>query len=189
MATLADAIGAEWPAAFPDVRLSGDMIALLLALVDLETGTGASAWNWNLGNMVSTSDAQTWFYGYDSSNLRKFRAFESLGHGVVGFVKQVMSPTRPAWRDGLMSGDPTTFVKALGGVFGGPKYFEADLQRYLAAFLSRWDKYRGKYSSVAPVVGQSGGSTRAGSRSGAAVLVMTLAALAALAAVAVAGHR
>lgn len=147
--------------------LTPKIAALLLALVDLETGTGSDIENWNLGNLVSTSDEQSWFAGIDTGNARRFRAFGSLLDGAKGLVKQLTSDTRVAWRNGLLSGNPHRFVEALGGVYGGPKYFEANLDRYRKAFLQRW----ARYEPAEPITARPP-RTRSGAGAGLALLLL-----------------
>lgn len=183
MAVLADVIRQEWPRTFPGVRLDGRILALVLALVDLEVAGGESSYNWNLGNMVQTKDDRPWFSASDRGNQRKFVAFGSLAEGARALVKQLMSTTRPQWRDGLLSGDPTTFVHALGGQFGGPRYFEADVGRYLDAFMGRWEKYRPTQSA------KSRGASGSASEGNATLAVIALGALVVVAALSMAGGR
>lgn len=134
-----------------------DVLALLLGLWDLETGTGASMKNHNWGNIVSTSETQEFFRGLDSGNQRKFRSYPTAEAGAENFIRQVTRESRAQWRDGLMTGDPTLFVNALAGKNGGPKYFEANPDRYLRTFLGRWQRYASPSSPPAPP--SSGGSS------------------------------
>ena len=134
---LADA----WRARFGE-PVAPDVLALLLALWDLETATGESQFNWNFGNIITTHPDTTPFYiADDSGNLRNFRAFEDIDDGAEGFVSQLTRPSRQQWWDGLLTGDPEAFVRALNGQNGGPSYFEADFDRYLNTFLIRWRRY------------------------------------------------
>lgn len=134
-ATAAQMAGAwgEYPA---------DQQALLLALWDFETGGGARMWCWNAGNIVRTAQwSGDWYEADDTGNWRQFRAYPSLAAGAAALARLVDSDSRPQWREGLWSGDPETFVRALHGDNGGPAYFEAPLDRYLTGFLQRWQKY------------------------------------------------
>lgn len=140
MADVHQALLLAWSSARGE-QLSPRVAALLLALVDLETAGGQAVKNYNLGNIVSTNEAQPWFVGLDSGNTRRFRAYGSLADGAGSLVKQLLSDTRKEWRNGLLSGNPHRFVESLGGVYGGPKYFEANLERYRDAFLARWQRY------------------------------------------------
>lgn len=137
------------------------VLALLMALADLETGDGSpggtvmpNAYHHNLGNIVLPSSlvpttSQSVFTlsgdeggGSGSSAPEHFyKVYPTHQAGAEGFVRQLVSDTRPHWRRGLLSGDPEEFVRALNGQRGGPSYFEANFARYLAAFRGRWQKY------------------------------------------------
>lgn len=116
---------------------NGDIITLMLTLWALETGNGASMFNFNMGNIVAVSESQDYWIGDDSGNTRKFRSWSNLDAGATGLVRQLTSETRPHWHAGVLSGDPENFVKSLKGVYGGPAYFEADLDVYLIGFFAR----------------------------------------------------
>jgi hypothetical protein len=121
------------------------VLALLLALWDLETAAGASMFHWNFGNVIATRpDSQLFYVADDSGNTRKFRAYNDANDGARGLVQQLTSSTRPEWHTGLLTGDPNAFVRALSGADGGPAYFEADPERYRRTFLERWRKYSPK---------------------------------------------
>jgi hypothetical protein len=192
MAAVSDAIRAEWPRAFPSVPLTGRTLALLLALCDLETATGRKVYNYNLGNIVSTSEEQQWFGGYDSGNARRFRAWPSLFEGARAFAKQLMSTTRPEWRKALLGGDPVVFAQALGGVFGGHRYYEASVASYTNTFLQRWQAYKSLSQNVSsyPPMGSarppSGAVNRGG---GSPVLLLAITAVTIVAAFAFAGTK
>jgi hypothetical protein len=124
--------------------LRSDVAALLLGLIDLETRTGHAVKNWNLGNQVVPAHLeveQPWWEGVDSGNVRKFRSFDSLRAGARGLIRQLTKPSRKHWGRALRTGNPETFVAALGGKHGGMKYFEARFGRYRKAFLIRWQRY------------------------------------------------
>lgn len=125
-----------------DLGLIGrDVLALLLALWDLETGAGTSQRNNNFGNIIAVNEELHHYVGTDNGNTRRFRSYPSVSQGALAFVQQLTSNTRLEWRSGLMSGDPLQFVNALGGLNGGSKYFEAPVDRYKQTFLERWQKY------------------------------------------------
>lgn len=124
--------------------LTNRMVWLLLAHSDLETAAWTRCYNYNLGNIIRTPQWQgDWYEANDSGNQRQFRAYPSLDSGASGLVNQIVSPTRPQWRAGLLSGDPATYVAALAGKHGGPAYFEANPDSYLKGFLARYQKYAG----------------------------------------------
>lgn len=154
MGAVLKALRAEWRALLGSA-LTSDVAALLLALVDLETRTGHAIKNHNLGNQVVPAHLeveQAWFAGVDSGNLRRFRAYKSLRAGARGFVRQMTGKSRPKWARALRSGNPETFVAALGGKHGGPKYFEATFPMYRKAFLTRWRRYGTATRGGAPIL-------------------------------------
>lgn len=150
----------------PEVpKPTGERLALLLALWDLETATGGQHRNHNFGNQVATRpDVQEFYAALDSGNPRKFRSYDSAEEGAASFVSQLNSDTRPQWREGLRTGNPTEFVRALKGLNGGPAYFELNFEDYLSRFLGRWERYDPKDfpprrgSSTTPPTGQRGPS-------------------------------
>ena len=145
---VAQALSSAWARRFGEPA-PATVLALLLGLADLETNTfgtvnGKGFYNYNLGNIVAPyPDTQVWFAALDSGNPRKFRAWNSLDAGAEGFVKQLTSDTRKEWHAGLLTGDPEKFVRALNGQNGGPHYFEANFDQYLAGYKARWGRYAG----------------------------------------------
>lgn len=178
-ATASDILQDTWRALF-GAAVRPDVLALLLGLWDLETGTGRSMHNNNWGNIVRTSESQDFFVGNDSGNVRKFRHFETPQDGARNFIQQLTRDSRAQWREGLLTGDPAAFVNALAGKNGGPKYFEANPDRYLRTFLGRWQRYSRPSSPGAPP--SSGGTAPGapGRASGALVAVLVIGALAAV---------
>ena len=145
--TVLNALATAWRDRFGE-PLRGDVAALLLALSDLETASFKSLSNHNLGNIIAVSDSQDFYRGLDSGNARRFRAYASLQEGADQLINQLTRDSRAEWRDGLLSGDPEGFVRALNGQNGGPAYFEASFDRYLRGFLSRYSMY--EHLAVAP---------------------------------------
>lgn len=130
--------------------VSEDVLALLLAIWDLETGTGESQYHWNMGNIVTSSDT---YFMLRSAGNHHYRIYDSLDDGARGLIRQLRSPNRPQWEDGLLSGDPVFFIESLKGVHGGGfEYFEAPLERYLTTFMGRYARYapNPKVESPAP---------------------------------------
>lgn len=124
--------------------LTNNVMWLLLALWDLETASGKSMWNNNAGNIIRTPQwSGDWYLANDSGNMREFRAYPTRDAGAAGLVGLLTGNTREQWRKGLLSGNPEIFVRALNGQYGGPQYFEADFEKYLAGFLSRYSRYAG----------------------------------------------
>lgn len=124
----------------------GDVLALLMALSDLETRSWEATRNWNLGNIIvlpEYADQVPWYAGIDNGNDRRFRSYDSLNDGAEALLSQLTRDSRPQWRKGLLTGSPRQFVLALAGKRGGPAYFEADPERYLKGFLARYKKWEG----------------------------------------------
>lgn len=116
-------------------------VRLLLALWDLETNGGKSMWNYNFGNIIAVSKTQRHFAATDAGNPRIFRDYMSAEEGAEALVTQLTKESRRWWRNGLFTGDPEEFVRALNGQRGGPAYFEANFDSYLKGFMARWEKY------------------------------------------------
>jgi len=114
--------------------------ALLLALWDLETATGQKEFNWNFGNIVTINPDETPFW-LAEGDAHHYHAYDGPEQGAAAFVAQLTRESRQHWWDGLLTGDPEEFVRALNGQNGPPAYFEAPFQTYLRGFLSRWRKY------------------------------------------------
>lgn len=150
-----------------------DVLALLLALWDLETDAGRAQSNFNFGNIIATSEDQRHYVGDDSGNTRRFRAYLTPSAGADSFVAQLTSDTREEWRAGLDSGDPTEFARALGGLNGGHAYYEAPVERYTRTLVGRWQRY-------APTVGSDVGNPLGGAVNG-VVLTAVIAMLGAVA--------
>lgn len=156
------------------VPVEPKVLALLLALADLETGDGVppfgsmpNAFHHNYGNIIiaarnlPTSVSDHFVLRGDEgpgtgSNAAEhhYRVFNSPEDGALGLVTQLTRESRQQWWDGLLTGDPETFVRALNGQFGGPKYFEAAFDRYLDTFLRRWQSYRVNDPTPPPVLPQ-----------------------------------
>ena len=149
------ALEAAWEGRFGE-RIHPDVLALLLTLADLETGDKAgrergvrlpNVFHHNLGNITIASanlpTAQGDWYVLSGdegpgtgSNAKEhfYRVFPNLDAGALGLVQQLTRESRQHWWDGLLTGDPEAFVRALGGENGPPRYFEASTEGYLRAF-------------------------------------------------------
>lgn len=142
----ADEMRTSFESGWPHERytLTPEILALLLALSDFETGVWGAMYNWNPGNIVPGDQYDgDWHTLTDSAGRQlRFRSYPSRDAGAAALIAQLLSDSRPEWRAGLLTGDPTTFVDALGGRTGGRKYYEADRDTYLTRFLGRWSKYR-----------------------------------------------
>lgn len=151
-AQLQAALSDAWSSRFGET-VRADVLALLMALVDLETNF-KSSYHHNLGNIVLPAQylpttEQGWFVlsGDEGAAAgagdaeHHYKVYASHAAGALALVTQLTRATRQEWWDGLLSGKPERFVKALNGQFGGPSYFEANFKRYLKAFRGRWRKY------------------------------------------------
>jgi len=126
------------------------ILALLLALSDYETATFKKIFHHNLGNIVVTSESQPYFHlnGRDGKpTVHRYRIYDTLEDGAVGYVSQLLSPTRPQWAEGLLSGDPVFFVDSLSGLHGGARYHETDPDQYRRTFLGRYAKYEPAFTT------------------------------------------
>lgn len=120
------------------------VLRLLLALFDLETGSGRLMAGYNFGNIKTTAtepSSVVYYVGPDDTPFDKFRVYRSAEDGALGLVTAIHRDSRAEWRAGLLSGDPVEFVRALKGLNGGLAYFTAPIERYQKTFLQRWDKY------------------------------------------------
>lgn len=119
-----------------------EVAALLLALSDFETGTWKSMSHWNWGNIVAHAPTEQDYYtDGDSPGANKKRVYATPQEGARALVVQLTRDSRPQWKEGLLTGDPERFVRALKGEFGGPEYFGASFERYFPGFLQRWNRY------------------------------------------------
>lgn len=138
---MAESIRRVWTS---NVPLTNQILWLILALWDIETATGSKMWCNNAGNIIRTPGwSGDWYKANDSGNIREFRAYPTRDAGAAGLVGLLTSTTRPKWASGLLSGSPDVFVRSLKGEYGGPHYFEADLDKYLSGFKTRYAKYAG----------------------------------------------
>lgn len=138
-----------------------DVLRLMLALIDVETGDGVpgnrvmpNSFHHNMGNLVISSEfipttQRDYFVlkgdeGPGTGSKAKehfYKAFTSFEQSADEQVAQLTRDTRPHWRDGLLTGNPEQFIRALNGQNGPPAYFEAGFDRYLKTFMTRWNKY------------------------------------------------
>ena len=152
---VSEAFRSAWGSIFGE-SIPPQILKLLLAHSDLETASFKSVNNYNLGKIIvpdSYASSQSYYWGTDwgpttGKRNQKFRAYSSLEDGAAGMIRQLTGDTRKEWREGLMSGDPRSFVEHLNGQHGGPAYFEADFDRYLSGFLSRYRKYSEPMQSI-----------------------------------------
>ena len=86
--------------------------ALLLALVNQETGSGTKLWNENLGNITTADDALDWWS--PKSGAAKglhFRSYVSFDDGARDFVRFVKS--RPKLFASAGTGDASQFAQQI----------------------------------------------------------------------------
>lgn len=114
---------------------------LLLGQSALETGHWRIIHNFNMGNEKGVSSdryVQSYSSHDDPTDLgAHYAAFLSPEDGAEHYVRTLTH--REHWAKGLESGKPTTFITALSTP---PVYFTADPSKYLATFISTYDRYK-----------------------------------------------
>ncbi len=137
------AIQAAWPEG------SRESCLVLLAQWGIETGDGASCWNFNLGN-VKRVQGQDWtMLGnvWEILGGKKvvfqpphpqthFCSFDSLEQGAAFYVEKLRTRFAKAW-PAVLSGDPGTFSRELKRLH----YYTADERAYTAAIVARYRKF------------------------------------------------
>ncbi len=130
------------------------ILSLLVGQSALESGHWKMAHNYNLGNeMYVSSDTyfQQYSIGDDPAAPRaKYAAFLTLDDGAEHYVRTLLR--RPHWKEGLLSGNAETFVRALSTP---PVYFTANPTRYLntlngvlAMYQDEVKKYAGTFAGL-----------------------------------------
>jgi hypothetical protein len=128
---------------------SRESCLVLLAQWGIETGDGASCWNFNLGN-VKRVKGQSWtMLGnvWEILGGKKvvfqpphpqthFCAFDSLDEGAAFYVEKLRTRFAKAW-PAVLSGDPATFSRELKRLH----YYTADERAYTAAIVARFRKF------------------------------------------------
>lgn len=121
-------------------RASVAIMKLLVAQSALESGNWQISHNWNFGNEKATSSdefSQVYSIRDDPTDPgAKYAAFLTPEAGAEHYVRTLTR--RDHWREGLESGKPLTFIKALSTP---PVYFTADPQRYLVTMTKLIDQY------------------------------------------------
>jgi len=86
--------------------------AMLLALVNQETGNGHNLWNYNVGN-ITTADQSLdyWMTEKGAAKGLRFRAYESFDDGVRDFIRFVHGRSK-LW-DSTTTGDVGQFTSAI----------------------------------------------------------------------------
>lgn len=157
-----EALERAWASRFGE-PIRADVLSLLLTLADLETGDREgilrgqqlpNSFHYNIGNVIIASrnlpTTQSDYFtlrgdegpGTGSDAKEHFyRAYSSLDDGAMGLITLLTRPQRQQWWDGLLTGDAELFVRALGGQAGGPRYYEANVERYLDTFQRLQDFY------------------------------------------------
>lgn len=118
---------------------TANQLALAMAQSALETGQWKQMWHWNFGNLVRSSYPGDYYVANDSGNIREFRAYPDVASGAADYAKQLVV-RRPEWREGLLTGDPRQFAKALKTP---PAYYEASEERYANSLFPLWRQFGG----------------------------------------------
>jgi hypothetical protein len=135
-------------------------IAILMGLWDLETGAGASVFNFNIGNVKVTpaqEAAGVPFYVQPAvtSESNHFRAYGSLDEGTASVVNLIAQNARyaSAWTD-LRAGDAPGFADDLeaAGYGGDPKVLQGKYSSALKTRIAKWmDKLNVPATPVGPI--------------------------------------
>lgn len=147
-AEMAQAMIQAWEKIFGS-KPAKEQIALLLAQNALETGHRKSMWNYNVGNITTTSKSPYDYFDtlptseqispgkWKKMNL-KYRAYPDLLTGTIDYIKFLSKNNRysQAWQH-ILKPDPVSFSKALKAA----SYYTANEPPYTKALKSIFDKY------------------------------------------------
>ena len=125
------------------IDLNKQQLSILIAQNNLETGSRASMYNFNIGNIThkSTVDSFDYFMGGDKTRGKdgkwvptkyQFRAYENLNEGVKDYLKNLKFRGKGNVWNAVMSADPTQFSKALKDT----RYYEADEADYTKGMIA-----------------------------------------------------
>lgn len=130
-------------------------LLVLLSQIWLETGSGASCFNFNLGGIKSTggSDGFDWFQSQTQEGsggsavtiTALFRAYDSLDAGAADFVHLLQSRFAAAWA-AAQTGDTGAYAQALHD--GG--YYTASETDYAAGLATRYAQLDPQIPAGAP---------------------------------------
>lgn len=90
-----------------------------LALSANETDQWRAMWNWNVGNVTTSSDSVAWFYNPHVTAGLKFRSFDGILPGAVAMLKTL---DRHGGIVAADAGDQVAWQSALDGYLGGGTY-------------------------------------------------------------------
>jgi hypothetical protein len=162
-----------------NVSLSKQQVAVLMAHINLETGSSGAGWqgggtgntsmhNYNLGNIQWTpGSGLDYFIGGDRTKAQqgnwvpthfKFRAYPTLADGVKDYLINIHSRGGGNVWSAVISADPASFSQALKKT----NYYEEDEGKYEAAMNARLNQFNkgnsyeaalsGNFSTGAPNV-------------------------------------
>jgi hypothetical protein len=133
-----DALDRAWTAQFGS-KAPPNTVGILRAQWALETGSGASMYNYNFAGIkgvgpsgLSVSQRTTEGFGATERHITdKFRAYSSADEGAADYI-HLLSTKYPAAIDAAKNGDASGFVSALHA----RSYFTGDEQGYTKAIAS-----------------------------------------------------
>lgn len=131
-------------------ELPRDALLVLLSQWGEETGRGASAWCWNLGNQKHVLGDGRSYYQVRCNEIiggkevwfdpphpaTSFRAYESLDAGARDYLLLLHSRFAVAW-PAVLAGSPLDFARLLKSAH----YFTADLVLYQSALVSLFTEF------------------------------------------------
>jgi hypothetical protein len=139
------AVIAVWRSMFGDTP-SKEQVSMILAQNNLETGSRANMYNYNVGNITHTQgdgfdywQSPDWHYNAQHEKVyytAKFRAYPDLETGVRDYLKLLNSKHYAGAFQYIVHPDPAGFSKALKA--GG--YYTADEKDYTAGVQAQFNK-------------------------------------------------
>lgn len=151
-----DALGNAWRAQFGEEPNDRALI-VLVAHWSLETGSGASMWCFNVGNIKGRpngSDGHSWTFfrcneiingnvqWFDPPHPQTcFRAYESLDEGVADYLALVHRRFFKSW-PAVVNGDPAAYARALKA----QHYYTANEAAYTRTLVNLFNQYIERFS-------------------------------------------
>lgn len=107
-----DELAAALAAELAPLGVTATTGALLLALVNQETGSGTKLWNENVGNITTADDSVEWWRTKSgAAKGLKFRAYVTFDDGVRDFVRFIAA--RPRLFGASGTGDVSQFAQQI----------------------------------------------------------------------------
>ncbi len=142
------ALGLAWISLCGE-RPSPESICVLLAQWALETGRGASMWNYNLGNVKSHQKSGDWCFFRCNVVINGkvvwfepdppgccFVSYPTLQQGADAYMHKLHTTFSRAW-PAVLAGNPTEFSKRLKA----SKYYTASEEKYTATLCSLYREF------------------------------------------------